>query len=717
MNCFWKEYKKSSAKKVSRFSILLIILLLAFNVTGKAKNEENDDKYSLLKVNRELESYGFKTQDQWSSDSLQAFLPAYPDTQVPKITKEQDYLIYPYWQGRLYHKYDWKKVKRVGYFAYIINAEDGLQGMLHSWKVNNVVDFAEKDKTKVDLVLFCNSKSSTTAFLDSDKATENCIDNSYDLITQRENSSGSLVNGDGINVYFPFFDFKQKRKFTDFIRALSLKLKGSKTPLDLIVTFPVSDTVHFDYLTELKPFINELYFADYDYWGVGNIANGWVEKYKKFSGEKSSGKKIPTIDEVISDVIDGSKKKEAKEEDQGISKIFTAEGDSVPTIDDVNSNSLINIDRGMQAFGFRSEKEWDQIASKFIWPYYPEGDIPGKKGNIDYMIYPYWQGQSYLDKKYHFENIRRIGYLGYMINPDNGDPNLTYSWTLPNIAEKVKKDSTKIDLVLYCQGVNETNLFLNSEVARSKCISNAILLSKYRSVYSKGKLGNADGINVFFPYFNFQEKRNFGLFIKKLYMNYSYQNDSVKLIITFPMRDTVQYEYLKSMYMYIDELYFADYDYRGIMRDSALTAYYHDLYLGHKNELNIFQEMIAEIMLAEFKNPFNYTTLEEVLGDWSTYFLAICAMLSVIFIGVILYLFWGKFNQLVNENLSIFILIVALIITEAILLFLFMVELMNYTVLLINVDNPGSYFLLLLPVILIVIFPLTKVIQNQRELP
>ena len=385
-----------------------------------------------------------------------------------------------------------------------------------------------------------------------------------------------------------------------------------------------------------------------------------------------------------------------------------------------NSNSLLNLNRGMQAFGFRTQNQWNEINARYLQPYYPSVFTPGDTSFISYLFYPYWQGRLY--QQYNFKNIKRLGYFGYIINPDSGAPNLTYSWTVRNVVDYSKPLGTKSDLILFCQGANETNRFLGSSETRENCIKQVLELTNERPEFSKSdttqqQLYKADGINVYLPDFDFNEKRNFGLFIKDLYLTYSYQKDSVKLIVTLPLRDTVHYKYLKSLDMYIDELYFADYDYRGMMFNRVLTMKYHDNYLRHKNELTIFREIWAEIMLAEFKNPFGDNTLQDIFSNWTTYFLGICFLWGTIFITLLLYLLWGKINQFINENLSFFILIAALLVCETLILGIFMVEKMNYTTLLINIDNPGSYYFLLVPLILVVIFPLSRLIQSRRQLP
>ena len=388
--------------------------------------------------------------------------------------------------------------------------------------------------------------------------------------------------------------------------------------------------------------------------------------------------------------------------------------------DSVNSNSLINLNKGLQSLGFRTQEQWTKISKDIFTPYYTKPFKPGCDSPVRYMIYPYWQGTLFTN--YCFENIERIGYFGYLVDPWRGTPNLTYSYTVNDVIERAKLYNTRVDLVVYCSGKNETDIFLNSEKARAECIVQSIRFVNERKKFpsvdtSEDSLYNADGINIFFPDFSFEKKREFGLFIKDIFWLFRYNNPSKKLIVTFPERDTVQYIYLEGLKKYIDEIYFADYDYRGMIRDTAVTFAYARNYDDGKNNLNVFQEMISEIRLARFYNPLQEDFIAEHEGHWITYLLAIVLIFFVILVSALFNLFWSKFNQFINDNKSIVFLVVALLLTEVIFLFIFMVEEMNFDVWLINTSNPGSYYFLLLPLILIFLFPLIKIIQKQRELP
>ena len=514
MNYLSKEFKRSLKKRVKHFSFALVVLLFILPVYLNAQEDENSN--SFLKIHRELESFGFKTQDEWSSDTLQNYLPDFPDVQIPEFDKPSvDYIIYPYWQGRLYKEYEWAKVKRFGYFGYMINPEDGFPSLLYSWKVYNVIELAKKNDTKVDLILFCNSKSTTDAFLESDDARKNCIQHCADLINNRmlgtKGFSDSLSNGDGVNVYFPYFEFKKKKKFAQFIEDLHTKLNTQKNKKDLIVTFPLSDTLHLKYLIELAPFIDELHFNDYNYMGIAKEGN--------------AGKKFEAIFEREKKIGVGAKGNKSNENTTTkVNDISSPTGKpGVNNKTNTNSNSLLNLHLGMQAFGYRNQDQWSNNKLCSIVPVYPNDVLPETNfTSIRYLFYPYWQGEHY--KTYNWDSIHRVAYFGYIINPEDGSPNLIYSWNEPNVVDSAKMHGTNVDLVLFCGNTESTNRFLANSTARNLCIQNVDLLcdrrdSIYKSFCVKNdivktdSLYNADGINVFFPYFDFKLKRTFGLFI------------------------------------------------------------------------------------------------------------------------------------------------------------------------------------------------------------
>ncbi len=384
-----------------------------------------------------------------------------------------------------------------------------------------------------------------------------------------------------------------------------------------------------------------------------------------------------------------------------------------------NGNSLLNLNKGFQAYGFRTQEQWNQHWSESLQPYYPGAILPETGQPVEYMLYPYWQGTLY--DKYQFWNIGRMGYFAYIINPENGTPELTYSWTVRNFVEDAKPEGTKIDLVLFCSGKDEINLFLCSETARQNCISLATqLVTKRDSLFSteKTKLLNADGINVFFPDFGFSKKRAFGLFIKDLHAETVQKNPAMKLIVTFPPHDTIHFKYLIGLEKYINELHFADYDYRGIIRNKATVNDFQQRFKDKNYKPGFFEGMIAEIRLARFTNPFIENPGDQEEGNnWEIYFLAIALILLILLVLFLFTVFCCRFSQIFNDHSLLFMLLALLLIIEIVFLFLFMVEEMNHDIWLINIENENANYFLLTPLVFILLFPAMKLLQNRAKLP
>ena len=204
-------------------------------------------------------------------------------------------------------------------------------------------------------------------------------------------------------------------------------------------------------------------------------------------------------------------------------------------------------------------------------------------------------------------------------------------------------------------------------------------------------------------------------------MQFKSKNKSRNIIVTFPFSDTIQFSYLLGIEKYIDELHFVNYDYRGYNPDEKLTKDWNDYYKSDETDLGFFEQIKAEMLIAEFVNPFidldESIELQSEQNDWEYYFLAICAICIIIFSALMLTVLWCKFNQIVNDYLLLSVLLLVLLVLEIVFLFFFMVEEMNFDIWLINTDNPNSNFFLLVPIVLIFLFPIIKILQSKRDLP
>lgn len=398
-----------------------------------------------------------------------------------------------------------------------------------------------------------------------------------------------------------------------------------------------------------------------------------------------------------------------------ISNTATLAQEKVPA----NPNSLLNMNKSMQAFGFRTQDQWADFWHQNFGKEYPYQIVPDTEQVIPYLMYPYWLGSLY--DHFQFSNIKRIGYFAYFINSENGYPDLSYSWTVRNLTEEAKVEDSQVDLVLYCNGKDETDYFLSSEIACNNCIKMVVYYtSKRDSLFStpNTKLNNADGINVFFPYFSFDKKRAFGLFIKNLYWSFRKQNPEKKLIVTFPVRDTLQFNYLLGLERYIDEIHFANYDHKGMIQNPKLQAHFQKRFKTSPSELNNFQKIVAEIRLAQFFNPFDKEIPEQEKTDqWELYFFGICLIVALILTTILIMQFCCRLNQLIRNYYLFFTLVLMMFCCEILFLFIFMIEEMNYDIWLINTSAPGANYFLLAPLILIFLLPIIKVLQGSNNKP
>ena len=400
-----------------------------------------------------------------------------------------------------------------------------------------------------------------------------------------------------------------------------------------------------------------------------------------------------------------------------------------------NSNSFQNLNKALQVFGFRTMDQWSSDSMGVFVPYHLGNFLPETdNGQVAYMLYPYWLGRKY--QSYAFDSIKRFGYFGYIINPEDGSPNLSYSYIANNIIEYAKTyktgiptnqiknalpdvhwHDTKADLVLYIGGRNETNYFLQSKAARDLCIDIAFEYVCKRDSISNGNLFNADGVNVYFPHFSFELKRQYGLFIKNLFWKFQDSNTKKKIIVTLPLRDTIHFNYMLGLEHYIDEIHFANYDYRGVVRDKAIRDSLNIAYKSDETDLGLIKEIIAQMRIAEFYNPLNNMEGAAKENKWEMYFFFICFLLLLILTSIPLAFFWCSFNYLVNKYLVLYILFVILLLAEILFLFIFMIEEMTIDVWLINTENKESYLFLFIPIVLLLLFPAIKFLQKRKELP
>jgi hypothetical protein len=402
-----------------------------------------------------------------------------------------------------------------------------------------------------------------------------------------------------------------------------------------------------------------------------------------------------------------------------------------------NSFSLLNMHDYYKTVGFRKNVELRQKVTIINGGDTTITDTnvvieskikPVEKEFVEYMFYPYWLGD--IESAYSFDSIGRFGYFAYVIRPEDGLPNETFSNNMFNIIDAPERKDTRIDIVLFCDGRENTDYFLKSTPAVDSCITYITGIINNHDLH-KESAGIVDGVNVFFPDFTFDEKRSFGLFIKKLFWKLKPENanqkegeemlvqseSQKKIIVSFPFRDTIHFNYMLGLKHYIDELHFVNFNSKGKMIDKEITKKYAEDFGSESDKLNLVEEVIAQVRIAEFVNPLSNIKGAAEENMWEIYFIAIVAIIFVIFCIFFVTGMFCRFNQLKVNHLTLFVLLIILLVIEILILIVFMIEEMTYDTWLINTDNSASNYFLLTPLALILLFPLIKLLQKHQQLP
>lgn len=206
------------------------------------------------------------------------------NAEVDQLTTRIDsadlgYVMIPYWMTDVYLALPQERTSRIhrfGYPAYIINPLSGGIELSNNWNSLNVMDFAPYANTNYDLVIYCGDAHSTNTFLSNMEAQLQLVYNLFDPATGMIHRNGFEHKPSGIHVYFPEFDFTQKRQMTLFIKTLSMVIDNFAigkdkvySKLNLSITFPThSIAQHGDYLSLLQYLTDTIYYADFDEYGL-----------------------------------------------------------------------------------------------------------------------------------------------------------------------------------------------------------------------------------------------------------------------------------------------------------------------------------------------------------------------------------------------------------------------------------------------------------------
>ncbi|MEE3483902.1 MAG: hypothetical protein VZQ98_06235 [Bacteroidales bacterium] len=224
------------------------------------------------------------------TDSLSAYLRYEVDSLTKVIDsydrKKLSFFIVPYWMSDVYKHLDRHSNTYLdnheSYLGYVVDPMTGgslVETNFRTYINDTTQKWEEKEQTEL-LVMFSGDLY-TEQFLLSDSSQKRLILNLFGdslSVLRHEHVSG-------VNFYFPDYRFDRPREMAKFVKTISLVVDslvdkadgcyvyGAKEPshknLDLNLMFNYEEkTKHYNYISGLQCFVDAIYFADFDEFGL-----------------------------------------------------------------------------------------------------------------------------------------------------------------------------------------------------------------------------------------------------------------------------------------------------------------------------------------------------------------------------------------------------------------------------------------------------------------
>ncbi|MCD8184820.1 MAG: hypothetical protein LUE99_19080 [Bacteroides sp.] len=357
-----------------------------------------------------------------------------------------------------------------------------------------------------------------------------------------------------------------------------------------------------------------------------------------------------------------------------------------------------------------------------------------------YVVIPYWMTDVYLNLPYSVSSrIKRFGYLGYIINPVSGTPEITNNWTSPNVMDFVPYKDKPYDLVAFCGDVQTTNRFLTNPAACRTFIYSILN-------YPGGMINRSDfeskpeGLNLYLPAFDFKEKRALTQLVKslRLVIDSLCINDSVYIYrdkkkvlnkdlgfyLTFSKQAAVEHSgFISGLQCFVDSVYFADFDSLGV----SSRVLWND---GTIDTSSVFTRVTNPFYLLRIP----YKTLEPGMnnndvwqlmdcdyasGRWGLFFcIAFCILCLIIALIVMRYIS-VPFNVYIEKYYTFVALLMITLVMEFAVFFFFMIEALSPQIIFFDLEtgNMTHLMLIALPVIPILLYFLILKLNKREPLP
>jgi spore germination protein YaaH len=209
----------------------------------------------MLESEKVSSNNGSLSESQWDQRAGIVYLPPVETKlSLSKIV----YGFHPYWLGSSYKSYAYSLLSRVGYFSYEIDGNGNNINGFPNWDQSGIFELAQKQNTKVDIVITCFGAERTTQFLNNQSAQDKLIQNILGLLKDK---------GDGVNIDFEGMSASVGTQYNQFIEKLSTALKQADPSYKLSVCIPAIDWTGVFSVSSIKDTVDYFIMMGYDFSG------------------------------------------------------------------------------------------------------------------------------------------------------------------------------------------------------------------------------------------------------------------------------------------------------------------------------------------------------------------------------------------------------------------------------------------------------------------
>lgn len=313
------------------------------------------------------------------------------------------------------------------------------------------------------------------------------------------------------------------------------------------------------------------------------------------------------------------------------------------------------------------------------------------------------------------------------------DTTLFYHDKVNDIAMVKDQRSVRKEILFRCTGEKATSQLLKNPDAVKRVIS--ALFSEMQQLYDDSI--HIEGINLYFPDYNFKEKRAMAQFIKsvRIIMDASqhFKYTETRLNVTFNTYDgeEVDRNYQYCLLQDVSEV--ISLDYRYPIDSCYLKGYRLVRSESNMTDISLVSQIVNHIYIARFyighldKDAANLTdfsehTIEPYLkvdfldNDWEIYMFILIGVFVVLLVLAIIYFFSKRFSDFINHNSDSVLIISIVLILEILALIVILFQNLNHE------DNfmlmsKNPLILFSMPSLVILIIPIFKQMSKKGRIP